>query len=250
MSELFLKKPIISVIIPARNEANNLKSLLPKIKAVLERSFVPYEIIIVNDHSIDGTLDVISEISLEDDRVKIVDNNLQGGYGFSIRKGLDKFNGEYVVIVMADGSEDPEDIVKYYNKMCEGYECVFGTRFCRSAKVINYPLYKLVLNRFGNFFIKILFLVPYNDFTNAFKCYHRDVISGMAPLIAGQFNLTVEMPLKAIIRGYKWSVVPINWYGRKRGLSKWKLKELSLGYLFIISYLWLEKVLVRGNYNR
>jgi dolichol-phosphate mannosyltransferase len=134
--------------------------------------------------------------------------------------------------------------------ICKGHECVFGTRFCRRAKVAGYPFHKLILNRLGNLFIQVLFWLPYNDISNAFKCYSRNAVEGMMPLISSHFNLTVEMPLKAAIRGYKWTVVPVNWSGRQKGISKFIIKEMGSRYLFIVLCLWLEKILSRNDYHR
>ena len=152
--------------------------------------------------------------------------------------------------MMADASDDPEDLVRYYRKLEEGFECVFGSRFVRGGKVVDYPVHKLIVNRLANLFIKLLFRIPCNDVTNAFKCYRREVLDAMEPLISPHFNLTVEMPLKAIIRGYSYTVIPINWTNRKTSVSKLKLAEMGRRYLFIVLYLWLEKVLSRDDYHR
>jgi dolichol-phosphate mannosyltransferase len=243
-------KPLLSVLIPARNEAKNLAATACDIIEVLDKKGIPFEIIVVNDHSKDNTKEVLNRISEKDKRLHLVENTYLPGYGRAVRRGLEVFRGDMAVIVMADSSDDPGDIVKYYEEILGGYDCVFGTRFCRKAKVSNYPWHKLILNRLGNLFIQIFFWIPYNDITNAFKCYSREAIEGMSPLISCHFNLTVEMPLKAIIRGYNWVVVSTNWYGRHKGLSKWKLKEMGSRYLFIVLYLWLEKVLSRKDYYR
>jgi dolichol-phosphate mannosyltransferase len=152
--------------------------------------------------------------------------------------------------MMADGSDSPEDLVRYYRKLEEGYECVFGSRFIRGAQAVDYPWHKLIINRAANFMIRVLFGFRYNDVTNAFKCYRSEVIEGMQPLIAPHFNLTVEMPLKAIVRGYSYTVIPITWRNRKTGVSKLKIKEMGSRYMFILLYLWLEKHLSRGDYHR
>jgi len=236
---------LLSVVIPAHNEAGNVAITIQKIIDVLDEAAIHLEIIVVNDHSIDNTAEIISQISEKEPRVKLVENTYPRGIGYAVRRGLEVFSGEAVVIVMADSSDDPEDIIKYYRIILEGYECAFGTRFCRQAKVYNYPWHKLILNRMGNIFIQILFLLPYNDVSNAFKCYSRKAIEGISPLKSCHFNITVEMPLKAIIRGYKWHVVPTNWYGRAKGISKWSIKEMGSRYMYIILYLWLEKLLGR-----
>ena len=114
--------------------------------------------------------------------------------------------------------------------------------------MVDYPFHKLVLNRMANWFIKILFGVKHNDITNAFKAYRRNVIDGIRPFLSHHFNLTVEMPLKAIARGFSFATVPISWTNRKTGVSKLKIKEMSSRYLFIVLYVWLEKHLSRGDY--
>lgn len=241
---------LLSVLIPARNESQNISRVVSGIESVLDRDRIPYEILIVDDHSEDSTGQAVQDHARRNPRVRLVDNDGRPGYGFAVIKGLQHFKGDMAVIVMADGSDDPEDIAAYYHRMLQGYECVFGDRFCPQARVSGYPLHKLILNRLGNLFIRAVFWIPYGDVTNAFKCYSRQAIRGMQPLISCHFNLTVEMPLKAIIRGYRWTVIPTGWTGREKGLSKWKIKEMGSRYLFIIIYLWLEKVLSRGDYHR
>jgi len=236
---------MLSIIIPAHNEEKNLPITLAGITQVLDKASINFEVIVVNDHSTDNTEEIVRQIFDKDARIKLVGNKGIGGYGFAVRRGLEVFSGDAVVIAMADSSDDPEDIAIYFKKVIEGYDCVFGTRFCRRANVSNYPWSKLILNRIGNFLIQGLFFISYNDVTNAFKCYSKKAIEGMSPLVSSDFNLTVEMPLKAIIRGYRWCVVPTNWYGRVKGVSKWKVKEMGSRYLITLLYLWFERVLSR-----
>jgi dolichol-phosphate mannosyltransferase len=132
----------------------------------------------------------------------------------------------------------------------DGWDAVFGSRFIKGGKVIDYPRHKLFLNRLANLFLRVLFHVPLNDFTNAFKAYRRTVIDGCRPLLAPHFNLTIELPLKTIVRGYTWTVMPISWRNRRFGESKLKLKEMGSRYLFIALYCWLEKYFSRGDYYR
>jgi dolichol-phosphate mannosyltransferase len=152
--------------------------------------------------------------------------------------------------MMADGSDSPGDLVQYFRKIEEGYDCAFGSRFIRGSKILDYPVHKLAINRMANWFIRMLFRLRFNDITNAFKCYRRPVIEGMQPLLSPHFNLTVEMPLKAIVRGYSYAIVPISWTNRKSGMSKLKIKEMGSRYLFIVLYVWLEHHLSRGDYLR
>jgi dolichol-phosphate mannosyltransferase len=240
----------LSIVIPAHNEADSIRHAVTSISDKLAQERIPNEILVVNDHSSDGTADVLTELAREHENLRWIENTEAGGFGYAIRAGLAGYTGDAVCVVMADSSDDPADIVQYYRKLEEGYECVFGSRFIRGGRVVDYPLHKLVMNRLANLFIKGLFRIPYNDVTNAFKCYRRAVIDGVSPIFSCHFNLTVELPLKAIVRGYTYSVIPIRWYNRTAGISKLRIKEMGSRYLFIVLYIWLEKLLSRGDYHR
>jgi dolichol-phosphate mannosyltransferase len=236
--------------VPARNEEGCIDGTLEQFAGALRDASVPFEIVVVDDGSTDRTVDIVRQIGLHQPEIRLVINDGPHGFGLAVRKGLDFITGDAVSIVMADASDSPADLIAYYRKLLEGYDCVFGSRFIAGSQVIDYPSHKLVINRLANWFIKTLFRLPYNDVTNAFKCYRRGAIEGMMPLIAPHFNLTVEMPLKAIIRGYSFAVIPISWTNRKAGVSKLKLQEVGSRYLFIVLYLWLEKHLAPGDYHK
>jgi dolichol-phosphate mannosyltransferase len=235
---------------PARNEEGCVAETASRFADVLSRAAVPFEILVIDDGSTDGTAAQVERLAATTPGIMLVRNPGPNGFGLAIRKGLEHITGDAVFIVMADGSDSPEDLLKYYRKLMEGYDCAFGSRFIPGGKVIDYPGHKLIVNRIANWFIKVLFQIRFNDFTNAFKGYRREVIQGIMPLISPHFNLTVEMPLKAIIRGYSFAIVPITWTNRKTGISKLKLQEMGSRYLFIVLYLWLEKHLSRGDYHR
>src|SRR5205807_4082706 len=137
------------------------------------------------------------------------------GFGRAVIWGLNQAQGDAVVIMMADESDDVRDVVRYWQLLNEGYDCVFGSRFMKGGGVIDYPRFKLFINRLANLFLRLLFNIKLNDTTNAFKAYRKEAIEGCRPLIAPEFNLTVELPLKAIVRGYSWSVIPITWRNRR-----------------------------------
>jgi dolichol-phosphate mannosyltransferase len=158
--------------------------------------------------------------------------------------------GDAVVIMMADESDDCRDVVRYWRELQSGHDCVFGSRFIKGGGVIDYPWFKLRINRLANLFLQVLFRIQLNDTTNAFKAYRRTVIDGCRPLIAPHFNLTVELPLKAVVRGYTWKVIPITWRNRRTGTPKLKIKEMGSRYLFICLYVWLEKYFSRGDYRK
>lgn len=240
----------LSVVIPARNEAGSIEATLASLTRVLRRESIDHEIIVADDGSTDATAESVRGYARAGDNVTLVPVSGPHGYGYAVRAGLAHTHGDAAAIMMADGSDSAEDLVRYWRKIEEGYDCVFGSRFLSGSRVTDYPAHKMILNRLANWFIQALFGLRYNDVTNAFKCYRREAIEGMQPLISPHFNLTVEMPLKAIIRGYSYAVIPICWENRRTGISKLKLQEMGSRYLFIVLYLWLEKLLSRGDYRR
>jgi dolichol-phosphate mannosyltransferase len=240
----------LSVVIPAHNEAAVIEPTLRGLIEQLGPEAIDYEIIVVDDASTDGTGSVVARVAEQEPRVRVVRNEAPNGFGFAVRKGLDAFKGDAVVIVMADGSDDPRDAVLYYRVLEAGYDCAFGSRFMPGAVVRDYPRLKLLINRVVNAGIRALFRHGYNDTTNAFKAYRREVIDNLRPLLSHHFNMTVELPLKAITRGFSYAIVPTSWTNRAAGVSKLQLNEMGSRYLFIVLYVFLEDHLSRGDYRR
>lgn len=240
----------LSVVIPARDEEGCIASTVEHLHLELALRDVPHEIVVVDDGSQDGTWGVLMQLKSKIAELAPVQNEGPHGFGCAIRKGFNCMTGDAVVVMMADESDDCRDVVRYWQVLQEGYECVYGSRFVKGGGTIDYPVFKYVLNRVTNLFIRLLFRIPFNDTTNAFKAYRTKVIRGCEPLLAMHFNLTVELPLKAITRGYTWKAIPITWRNRRTGLPKLKIKEMGSRYLFIILYLWLEKMLSRGDYRK
>ncbi|HEY1793773.1 MAG TPA: glycosyltransferase family 2 protein [Opitutaceae bacterium] len=241
---------LFSVVVPARDESESLPSTLRELYAEFVREEVPHEIVVVDDGSRDSTWQVLESLKSEIPTLVATRNTGPNGFGCAIIHGLQQTKGDAVVIMMADASDLPEDAVKYWRLLSDGHECVFGSRFMRKGDVSDYPGVKLFVNRLANLFIRVMFTIPLNDTTNAFKAYRRCVIDGCQPLMSPHFNLTVELPLKAIVRGYTWTVTPIKWRGRKYGAAKLKIKEMGSRYFFICMYVWLEKYFSRGDYRR
>lgn len=241
---------LLSVVIPARDEEACIASTIEHLHVELRLRGVPHEIIVVDDGSSDSTWEILSSLHERVPALAPVRNPGPHGFGRAIIRGLDAMKGDAVVIMMADESDDCRDVERYWNVLQEGYDCVFGTRFSKGGGVIDYPRFKLCLNRMANKFLQLMFRVPHNDITNAFKGYRKTTIDGCQPLIAPHFNLTVEIPLKAIVRGFTWKSIPITWRNRRSGVPKLKIKEMGSRYLFICLYIWLEKYLSRGDYRR
>lgn len=240
---------MLSVVIPARDEEGAIAGTVRTLTSALERERIDYEILVIDDASSDGTPGVVARLAEEDPGVRYLRSPYPNGFGFAVRAGLESFRGDAVAIVMADGSDDPEDLVAYHRLLEAGYDCAFGSRFMAGARVNDYPRFKLVVNRAVNLFIRLLFAHGYNDTTNAFKAYRREVIETVQPLLSQHFNLTVELPLKAVVRGHSYAIVPVRWRGRVQGTSKLRLEEMGSRYLFIVLLAFLEHHLSRGDYR-
>ena len=241
---------LFSLVVPARNEAGSIASMVEHLHGELERSHVPHEIVVVDDGSNDATWSILESLRARIPTLRPLQNPGLHGFGRAVTYGLDNARGDAVAIMMADESDDPQDAVLYWKTLNEGFECVFGSRFIPGAEVVDYPKLKLALNRLANLFVKLLFTIRLNDTTNAFKAYRKLVIDGCRPILSPHFNLTVELPLKAIVRGYTWTTVPITWRNRRAGESKLKIKEMGSRYFFICLYVWLEKYFSQGDYRR
>lgn len=244
------KLTLLSIVIPARDEESCIASTVEHLHIELRLQNVPHEIVVVDDGSSDRTWEILQELRVRVPTLAPTQNTGSHGFGRAIIWGLNQMQGDAVVIMMADESDDPRDVVRFWRILNEGYDCVFGSRFMKGGGVIDYPRFKLLLNRIANLFLQVLFRVRHNDLTNAFKAYRRTTIDGCRPLISPHFNLTVELPLKTIVRGYRWTSMPNTYRNRVTGVPKLKIKEMGSRYLFICLYIWLEKHLSRGDYKR
>jgi dolichol-phosphate mannosyltransferase len=235
----------LSIVIPAYNEEKNIAKCINELQATLREKYeIPYEIIVVNDNSKDGTEKVVRAEMATDNAIRIVNRTPPGGFGRAVRSGMEAVKGDVVVVYMADLSDSPEDVVAYYRKIREGYDCVFGSRFMKGSKVQNYPPIKLLVNRIVNRCIQVMFWTRFNDLTNAFKAYRTAVIRDCGPYRACHFNLTLEMSLGALIRDYHIAQIPIQWYGRTWGSSHLKLGEMGRRYLSTLLMMFFQRHLI------
>mgnify|MGYP006077005399 FL=1 len=233
---------MLSIIVPVRNESDSLKDIFEYFSKNLES--INYEVLIINDFSQDNTLTNAKILFSENKNFKIFDNQKKG-LGGAINLGIEKASGINIAIMMADQSDDIKDLVKYNDLMSlENYDAILGSRFLKESIVTDYPVQKLVLNRLFNYFVGLIFWNKYNDYTNAFKIYKKKTLIEIKPLISESFNIFLEIPLKIISRKYKYKIIPVNWAGRKKGDSKFKIKELRSKYLFTLIYCFIEKNLL------
>lgn len=237
----------LSIVIPAYNEEQNIRATVAEIQPVMREEGIPYELILVNDCSRDKTPEVIAEMMESDPAIVTVDRTPPGGFGRAVRSGLEAVTGDVVAIYMADQSDDPADLVACYRKIEQGYDCVFGSRFIRGAKVTKYPPFKLVMNRIANRCIQWMFWCHFNDLTNAFKVYRTEVIHECGPFRASHFNITIEMSLSALIRRYTIVQIPISWRGRTWGSSNLRVSEMGRRYLNVLLKIFFERVLIEDD---
>jgi dolichol-phosphate mannosyltransferase len=241
---------LLSVVIPARDEEGCIAATVEHLHVELRSRNIPHEIIVVDDGSQDRTWEILQQLSGTIRELRPVQNLGLHGFGRAVICGINAVEGDAVVVMMADESDDCRDVVGYWEKLNEGYDAVFGSRFVKGGGVIDYPKVKYAINRLGNLFIKMLFRIRLNDTTNAFKAYRRTTLDGLRPFLSPQFNLTVELPLKTIVRGFSWTVTPITWRNRRHGIAKFKIREMGSRYFFIVCYCWLEKYFSRGDYRK
>ena len=240
----------LSIIIPAKDEEGDIENTLISVHKILKTNNVEHEILIINDHSVDSTLEILSSLKKKVKELRIINNSGKPGCGLAIRQGLENYSGDIVAIVMADGSDSPKDLINFYFKSVKNYTCVFGTRFSSGGSTKDYPIVKYIMNRFFNNLVRLIFRIKYDDITNAFKVYTREAIEGSKPFLSNHFNLTLELPLKIIIRGYKYKIIPNSWKNRQAGVSKMRIKEMGSRYMFILFYCLIEKLLTKDDYKK
>ncbi len=235
---------LFSIVMPAYNEEDVIEQTLLELTSYLDDCDFQYEIVVINDGSTDQTEAILKKVESTYKVVRHVNNEGKHGYGYAIRKGLEVYKGGAVVIVTSDGSDAPKDIAAYFTKIQEGYDCAFGSRFLPGTTVTNYPKFKLLINRIANHFLSLILRSDYKDFTNGFKCYRRHVIDAMQPMVAGQFNITIELAVSATLAGWTYAVVPTDWTQRDAGDSSFYMGKLLKPYALTLSYCLIKNYLI------
>ena len=234
----------LSIVIPVYNEDRQLHITIKKINKISKR-IKDYEIVFIDDFSTDNTKQIIKKSIRANKKIKYY-KNIKKGLGSAIGLGINKSTKKFVCIFMCDNSDDLSDLMQYYKIINKNnLDAVLGSRFLKNSRITNYPILKMVLNRIFNYIVKIIFLSNYNDFTNAFKIYKKKTLKELMPIVSDHFNVFLELPLKIIIRKYKYKIIPISWKGRKIGVSKFKISELGSMYIFTLLYCFIEKILLK-----
>ena len=239
----------LSIIIPCFNEASSIAQTVVDLCDAMEEQNISYEILCINNNSTDGTGDVLLDLASKYMSVRYTSSPYISGYGIAVRWGLEHYVGKSVVICMGDGSESPADVVRFFKKLNDGYDCVFGSRFMGGSTLEGYPRFKLLLNRIGNKLIAAVTHFDYDDFTNGFKCYRRELIEAISPLFSESFNLTVEMSVSAILNHPTIAIVPNSWRERRGGASKFRVLDETKLYLMTLFYSYLRRKIQGESWN-
>jgi len=233
----------LSIIVPVYNENKNIIRTINNLN-IIKSKIDKLEIIFIDDFSTDNSLNLLKKYSKRYAHVKCYKNKKKG-LGSVLETGVKKAGNKFIAIFMCDSSDSVYDLLRYYKTICTNkYDAILGSRFMKKSKIKNYPIFKFLLNRLFNNFVKLIFLSNYNDFTNAFKMYKKSVLIELLPIISENFNVFLEIPLKIISRKYSYKVISISWENRKVGKSNFRIKELSSMYFFTLIYCLIEKILL------
>ena len=232
------KKIDLTILIPCYNEAEVIAETLNNIITVFKSEKIEHEILCVNNACTDLTESILKKYAIKYSFIRYISTSKKG-YGIAIKAGLEACQGDAVVTVMADGSENPMDIVSIYKKLNEGYDCVCGNRFRAENSLKNYPKIKLFLNRIGNRAFGAILGGSFDDLTYAFKCYKTNYIKRVKSLKSESFDINLELFLNIYFAGASVGEISVTWQERNGGISKFNLaKECYLNLLtFLRVYL-------------
>lgn len=204
----------LSVVIPAFNEEGRIKKTLKKIESYLTKNDYPIEIIVVDDGSVDNTVNIVEELRKNNGNIFLLKNKFNRGKGYSVRKGMLYAQGKLVLFSDADLSTPIEEIEKFFPWFDQGYDIVIGSRgLPQSRIVVHQPFYRETIGRIFNFLVQLLVIGGIKDTQCGFKCFKSDVAKDLfeKQTIPG-FCFDVEILLMAVRKGLKIKEVPIKWF--------------------------------------
>jgi len=218
----------ISIVIPAHNEEGNIRTTLSKVIGTISS---PYEVIVVDDHSEDGTAEIVKEFAERNDSVKLIHNHRPKGFSNALTTGLENASGEVVVPVMADLCDDLNTIEAMINKLQEGYDIICGSRYMPEGRKIGGPILQSFFSRFVGLTLHWITGIPTYDVPNAFKMYRKEVLNNLKIEGPG-FSVSMQITLKAFFKGYKITEVPTTWKSRMVGESSFKIFRQTKDYFY------------------
>ncbi|MDP3732230.1 MAG: glycosyltransferase [Candidatus Omnitrophota bacterium] len=222
----------LSIIIPAHNEQDNITDVINKIEGVLD---MPHELVVVNDHSIDTTAQLVARLTRQYNNIRLVENKLPRGFANALKTGFSNVATGIVVPVMADLCDDLSTIKKMLQKINEGYDVICASRYINGGGRYGGSKLKGFFSSFVGRSLCFLLGLPTHDIANAFKMYRKSAIDSIDIKSKG-FEISMEIPLKAHYLGLKMTEVPTVWKERTRGKSNFSMFKLLPSYIKL--YIW------------
>lgn len=226
----------ISIVIPVYNEEESIKELFLRISDVLNRLNKTYEIIFIDDGSIDLTFNVLKELSESNDTLKVIQFRRNFGKSAALTAGFENTQGEFVITVDGDLQDDPEEIPNFLEKIKEGYDLVVGWKSERKD-----PIGKKIASKIFNKLTAFITGVMVHDFNCCFKIFRQEVVKNLQ--IHGELHRYI--PALAYWQGYRVSEIKVNHFSRKYGRSKYGFTRLFKGFLDLITVKFLMTYLNR-----
>jgi len=222
----------LSIIIPMFNEAENAESTLNRVEEALASFAGTYEIIVVNDGSLDNTLDILSRLSEQDRKLKVVSYSKNVGRGMALKKGFKESSGEIIVSIDADLSYDPNYIIDFVETLRaeQDIDFVLASPYMPGGEVQNVPVLRLWVSKFGNKILRLAMPNRIYTSTGIFRAYRRKVLDSLELESDGK-EIHLEILSKALALGYRVKESPAILTGRKRGKSKFKFRKTAISHL-------------------
>ena len=203
----------VSVVIPAYNEEENIGDILLRTNATLETIGVPYEIIVVDDGSVDET-----KLTAMKYKAAVLSNGTNRGKGYTLKKGIQNANGDFLIMIDADGSHRPEDIPKLIVPLLNGADAVFGSRFIGKREQDSTKKLHIFGNKLFNLLIALITRKRVTDSQTGFRVYKKKIIEEIE-IISDGYEVETELTVKSLKNGYVIHEEPITFERRKDGSS-------------------------------
>jgi glycosyltransferase involved in cell wall biosynthesis len=228
----------LSIIIPAHNEEDNIAEVVRKVESTVS---IDHELVVVNDHSMDRTEEIVLGLMPQYGNLRLVSNRRPGCFANAVRAGFENASGDVLIPVMGDRCDDLETIPLLWEKINAGFDVACGSRYMENGERLGGPKLKGSLSRFAGRSLHVLLGIPTHDIANAFKMYRRSVIEKIDIKTKG-FDISMEITLKAFFLGSKIAEVPTVWRERTKGKSSFSVCKLLPGYVKLYAWALLRKM--------
>jgi dolichol-phosphate mannosyltransferase len=229
-------------VVPVYNEGENIAATLRGLHQALDG--VPNEILVVYDFEEDDTVPVVERLGPELPTVRAHRNRIGRGVLNAIKAGFEAAQGPYVLVTMADGSDDPAEVPRMLELARQGADVVAGSRYMRGGRQVGGPLVKRTLSRAAGLSLHWVGGVPTHDPTSNYKLYSRRLLDRVSIESTAGFELAIELTVKAHLLGLRVAEVPTTWRDRTAGQSRFQLRKWLPHYLH---WYWVG---VRGRWRR